>query len=386
VLARLRRTPLVVDGALALGLFGVGLWAGYRFQPEDFRQIDGLGWVLCAAANLPLAARQRAPVMALSASCAGTVAYILAGYYPPTIGFGPLLGLYSVAAISSAWVTAFGAALTAATILFHGLATSFSIPLMASQAVVATSIATYFGVGKRRLAQANARLRELTGQLRHEREERARNAVAGERMRMARELHDVVAHHMSVVSVQAGLAQYVWDEDRRAAREAVETIADTSQEAMLELRRMLSVLRVSQAEEHPDGRTYDPTPGLGRLAEVVDRIRTAGVPVELAVEGETRPLSPGAELCAYRVVQESLTNVLKHAPSSRAKVEVSYQRRQVLIRISDDGPGPAPSYRDNGFGLLGMHERALLYGGTLEVGPGEPGGFAVALALPYPSS
>jgi signal transduction histidine kinase len=228
---------------------------------------------------------------------------------------------------------------------------------------------------------------ELTEQLHQGREERARAAVMEERVRIARELHDVVAHHMSVISVHAGLGRYVLASDPGAAGAALDTIAGTSREAMNEMRRLLAVLRVATAKLTADGGSDEPAPGLARLDDLVERVRAARVSVDVTVTGTAVALPSGADLCVYRVVQEALTNVLKHAASARTTVSLDYRPDALVVRVSDDGPGLslAPADRAPGHGLVGMRERAGLYGGTLSTGPGPDGGFAVTLALPIPA-
>jgi signal transduction histidine kinase len=196
-------------------------------------------------------------------------------------------------------------------------------------------------------------------------------------MRIARELHDVVAHHLSVVSVQAGLAGYVFAADPDTARSAVDTIAGTSREAQEELRRLLLVLR-SDTENGP---VDEPSRiGLDRLDELVERVRAAGVPVDLEVSGEPWPLPSGPDQCAYRVIQESLTNVLKHAGPARATVSVEFGPAELTVHVTDNGHGAKGEAK--GHGLVGMRERARLYDGTLTAGPRQEGGFEVTLTLP----
>ncbi|GAB3944544.1 hypothetical protein GCM10027614_34910 [Micromonospora vulcania] len=223
-------------------------------------------------------------------------------------------------------------------------------------------------------------------QLEYEQEQRARRAVVEERVRIARELHDVVAHHMSVISVQAGLARYVLATDPQTARTALGTVLETSGEALDELRRLLSLLRLNVDGAGEESGSYAPAPGLDQLDELVQRVRAAGVRVEVTTTGTPRSLPPGADLCAYRVIQESLTNVLKHAPLAAATVALHYARDLLTARIRDDGtPGAPRSGTAEGHGLVGMRERAHLYGGTLTAGPQSTGGFEVVLTLPIPA-
>jgi signal transduction histidine kinase len=196
-------------------------------------------------------------------------------------------------------------------------------------------------------------------------------------VRIARELHDIVAHHMSVISLQAGLAQYVLDTDLPTARKAITTVGDTSREALTEMRRLLDVLRVDQDDD------YRPQPGLAALDDLVERARSAGLPVDVVVTGDVRDLQPGPDLCAYRVAQESLTNVLKHAGPAKARIDVDYGEQTLVLKVTDDGvvdnraAATHPSH-----GIRGMRERAELYGGVLTAGLLPEGGFGVVLRLP----
>ena len=219
----------------------------------------------------------------------------------------------------------------------------------------------------------------LAEELRRDREDRARRAVVDERIRIARELHDVVAHHMSVISVQAGLARYVLGSDPGTASTALDTVLGTTGEALDEMRRLLVVLRMDDREP------YDPSPGLQRLDDLVERVRTTGVPVELVVTGNARPLAPGVDLCVYRVVQECLTNVLKHAVPAQATVTLRYEPDRLVATIADNGCRPVTSHTD-GHGLIGMTERAKLYGGTLTAGRRAESGFEVVLTVPIGGS
>ncbi|MCB5182751.1 histidine kinase [Streptomyces sp. SMC 277] len=212
---------------------------------------------------------------------------------------------------------------------------------------------------------------------------------------MARELHDVIAHHVSVISVQSGLARYVFASDPGTALGALETIAGSSHEAMAEMRRMLVLLRSGDGEG-PDALTtagcapapdpgLGPAPGLARLDDLVRRVGATGVQVALRTTGTPYALQAGADLCAYRVVQEALTNVLKHAPTATlVRVVVDYRPGELAVTVTDDGQRPlsdSPATRP-GLGLIGMRERVTIYGGTVTAGPAPHGGFEVRLTLP----
>ena len=206
--------------------------------------------------------------------------------------------------------------------------------------------------------------------------EQTLTALAEERARIARELHDIVAHTMSGMVVQAGAAAQVVDEDPDFVRRALETIRRGGSEALGEMRRMVSMLR---ADDGPAGLV--PQPGLGSLDELLSHTRDHGVDVELVHEGDGAPLPAGVDLAAYRIVQESLTNVRKHSCAPRARVVVRRDDRGLLVEVSDDGP-PAPAGGPPGHGLAGIRERAALYGGHVEAGPSPTGGFRVRATLP----
>lgn len=217
---------------------------------------------------------------------------------------------------------------------------------------------------------------ERAARFEEEREERARQAVAEERSRIARELHDVVAHGISVMTVQAGAVRRLLREEQQREREALETIEQTGREALAEMRRMVGVMK--HPEEAP---ALAPQPGLARLDRLVARARDAGLPVELTIEGTPGALAPGIDLAAYRVVQEGLTNARKHAGAKRVEVVVRYESDGVELTVADDGRGAAAG-DGSGHGLVGMRERIALYGGELEAGPRAAGGYELRVRLP----
>jgi len=210
--------------------------------------------------------------------------------------------------------------------------------------------------------------------------------VAAERARIARELHDVIAHSVSVMVIQAGAAEQLLEETPERARGPLEAVQDTGRQTIVELRRLLGILREDGQEL-----SLAPQPGLAGLDLLVEEMRQAGLPVQLRVKGEPGRLSPGVDLAAYRIIQEALTNTLRHAGPAQAQVVVRYQDHAVELEVLDDGQGPEPgdgAERDRGHGLVGMRERVALYGGTLRAGPlaattGTAGtGYAVRARLP----
>lgn len=226
-------------------------------------------------------------------------------------------------------------------------------------------------------------LEDRADRLEREREEKARAAVAEERARIAREMHDVVAHNISVMVVQAGAARRVVQSDSPPATDALLTIEKTGRQTLQEMRRLLGVLRTGD-----DGLALAPQPGLGELASLLEQLRSSGVPVELREEGQSRQLPAGHDLVAYRIVQEGLTNVLKHAGKAHVQVTVRFRGDAVDLEVIDDGNGaPVDAERNGGHGLLGMRERLALYGGTLQTGPATGAtGFALRATLPIESA
>ena len=209
-----------------------------------------------------------------------------------------------------------------------------------------------------------------------EREERARTAVTEERARIARELHDVVGHSVSVMTVQASAVRRLLRPEQEREREALLIVERTGREALAEMRRMVGVLR--RPEEGP---ALAPQPSLEHVERLVEQAREAGLSVELRVEGDPQPLPAGVDLTAYRLVQEGLTNALKHAQAERAQVVVRYGDGDLEVTVSDDGRG-AGSSDGGGHGLVGMRERVAVYGGELEAGPREEGGYRLRAKLP----
>ncbi|GAA2672585.1 sensor histidine kinase [Nonomuraea recticatena] len=391
VLPSLRRLaeidPFVVDLTFSVVAAGTTLGFGFAFATDSGdlgyaqRPLDAVGVGLTLLTNLVLAWRRRAPLAVLAISCAAAVVFHAAGYDSRLNEVAPLLALYTVAsrrrpAVSLLWGLPVAASWWHASFLGPG---EYLWPNLV-QVSVMVAVAWTFGNSTRLLVERNKQLAHLTERLRQEQEDRARRAVTEERVRIARELHDVVAHHMSVIVIQAGLARYVFGSDPATARGALSTIADTGSEVMGEMRRLLSVLRID-ADDEGDG--YDSVPGLQRLDQLVERVRSAGVPVHVSITGSVRPLPSGIDLCAYRVVQECLTNVLKHAGQASAWVSLTYGR-ELELRVADDGVGAAPTSQGDGHGLIGMRERVKLYKGTVTAGVKPSGGFEVVVTLPMP--
>ncbi|MCX4749400.1 histidine kinase [Kitasatospora sp. NBC_01287] len=386
----LRHNPDPLDLSLALILGGLTITFAWQtrqsLHTRDHYPLYGTSAILLTVlVNLPLAVRRRRPWSALLASGAALAAYTAAGYQSSQNLWAPLLAFYTVVSRPARRATRTAAALTAGLWAWNGLEVGVGPLFAGGQAAVAVGVVWYFAEGMRNLDLRNTRLAELTTQLHAEQAARAQHAVTEERLRIARELHDVLAHHLSVVAMQAGLARYVLTADQGTAGGALDTIADTTRLALDEMRGLLTLLRVS-----PEDGDYLPAPGLARLPELLDRLRGAGLTVALGVTGRPRELPPGLDLAAYRVLQESLTNTLKHAgPTARAEVLLHYADHTLTARATDDGgtddggTGTAPlAPLPGGHGLIGMRERVHLYGGALTTGPRPTGGYEVHFTLP----
>jgi signal transduction histidine kinase len=382
----LKDHPFAADSLVAMVIAGVAIPALYVHRPgyEQYRQPNALAVVLVLASALPLAWRRRFPLAVLAAT--GTLAIVLeaANYPPSTAGVPVLIALYTVTTRCPRRVSIRAGVATAVGILIALLVTHEKVTASdVIENVVVFGAAWMLG-DRNRVRQAYlAHLETRADQLEREREVNAARAVADERTRIARELHDVIAHNVSVMVVQAGAARRTLDRDTDGAREAMEYIESTGRQALDEMRRLLGVLR---QDGDPVQAALTPQPSVRHLDQLVAQVREAGLPVDLEVEGEPQPLASGVDLSAYRIVQEALTNSLKHAGPAHATVHVRYGKSDVELTVSDDGRGPRPpdsgNGRYDGHGLVGMRERVALFGGELEVGPRRGGGFEVRARLP----
>lgn len=239
-------------------------------------------------------------------------------------------------------------------------------------------LAAFFGAVRRTRRVSGDR---LLAQQQISAEERARRTLLEERTRIARELHDVVAHHLSVISIQAQVAPHLVADPPQELIQNLAGIRGNALEALAELRRVLGVLRVNT-----DGAERLPQPALAQLDDLIANVRGAGLTVTKRVIGVPRPLPPGIELSGYRIVQEALSNAMRHAPGAAVDVVVSYQPDRLTVRVANTASTALPTpLSDAGHGLLGMRERAAMFGGTLTSGPTGDGGYVVAASLPSPA-
>ena len=372
------------DWALALGLtVGIELEIHYS-APAGLTAHGGRTAVVVVGASitLPLAWRRRAPLAVLAA----TLLTFAAAFVVTTHGQGaPLSALiavmaafYSVGAHTDEGLSlpAMCSGLVAVVAIDYLSGGAFQSGGVRPGAWLLVALAWQAGREMRRRRLELKTLRARTAELEQEREEKARLAAAEERARIARELHDVVAHSVSVMVVQAQAADRVLEGEQPAARELLGSIETTGRQALTELRRLLGLLR--REEQHA---ALAPQPSLRHLDGLVEQVRDAGLPVDLVVQGEPSQLSPGVDLSAYRIVQEGLTNALKHAGRARARVVVRYAPGELRLEVADDGDGNGDG-GGAGRGLDGMRERVALYGGELESGPLAGGGYVLRARLP----
>ncbi|MEO3858886.1 sensor histidine kinase [Acrocarpospora sp. B8E8] len=327
----------------------------------------------------PLAWRRNYPRAVFAAVAGISLVQWLVGIEPLPANLAVLVGMYGVAArcrlewaIAAAVVAEIGTYLALRT--WNDL--TLEIFLNASVFVTAIWIGGIYTNIRQRYVQG---LEDRAERAERERDQQALIATAAERARIARELHDVVAHNVSVIVVQADGAGYAIDNDPEQARRAVQAISATGRQALTEMRRLVGVLRDDTAGTED----YQPQPGLGQLEELVRQVRESGLPVDMTVEGDLSGLPEGEQLVIYRIVQEALTNTLKHGgPQARADVRVEAGGREIVIRVVDDGRGAAALVSEGGHGLIGMRERVTMYGGTMDASPRTGGGFLVVARLP----
>src|SRR6266852_2722541 len=381
---------LLVGFLLSIGLINAIL--DLRFSQRELRFPLGapagmafpffVGLALLLVQVAPLLWRRSHPSLVLLLFAAAFAARVLLGFSPGIAGFGLLVAMYSVAAYEVrarrlAFLVVAGLGFVAGFVVFGvtGNPRSFAITVPSLFFVAAWLIGDYLRTRRAYVAQ----LEERAARLERERDQDRRLAADEERTRIARELHDVVAHDVSVIAIQAGAARAVQATKPEAAAQALGLIETTARETLLELNRLLGVLRGGNGET-PD---RSPQPGIDQLAGLVEELRAAGLEVDARVEGKAEPLPPALDLSAYRILQEATTNVLKHARARRVDIRVRYTHRVLALEIRDDGAGdggdPASS---SGQGLIGMRERVALFGGKLRAGRNRAGGFSVHARLP----
>ncbi|HVH62915.1 MAG TPA: histidine kinase [Candidatus Dormibacteraeota bacterium] len=359
-----------VDVVLALGLSALAVLMG----PGSENSEASPAVLLCTA---PLLVRKKWPIPVLliallGFSIAGNASNLaaLAGGLTAAVSVGldwkhPIVGAVAALVVATAIAFEFG----------HGTQTQLPIPPFLAPFLM---IGAAFLAG-RAISQRQRQLmleRDRADQIQRDHEREVLAAAEAERRHIARELHDVIAHSVGVMVVQAGAARHVMDDKPEAARESLAAVEQSGHEAMAELRRLLGVLN-----EDGEAAPLSPEPRLDRLDALITRIKDAGLPLELSVEGNPRPLSPGLEVAAYRILQEALTNALKYAGGAPTRAVLRYSESAIDVEVADEGKVSAPS-AGRGRGLAGMRERVALFGGTIDAGPRPSGGYSVRAHLP----
>jgi signal transduction histidine kinase len=379
-----RTRQWAVDAAIALSVTAAQLgatyainssagWSGHHHHGTDAWYV----YMLLAVAGLALIARRRYPVEVLAVSLAATLAAGKLGsgliWLALCVAFlNAAIARKRAAAVASVIIGYFASTWPPWLIGTHGHTSAAAAAGIAAWLIVLVAITELVRIRGQRAAA-----------LKRSQEEEFRRRASEDRMRIARDLHDVLAHNISVINVQANTALHLMDRQPDRAKEALTAIHGVSKQALSELRAVLGVLR----EGGLDGAPRSPSPGLAGLSDLLTSVRSAELEVRLTVEGDPRPLPADADIAAYRIVQESLTNVRKHSGAGSASVRVVYEPEGVSVNVEDPGsarPGPADGNRGAGNGIRGMAERVLELGGTFDAGPSAAGGFRVTAWLPAP--
>jgi signal transduction histidine kinase len=362
---RSRFWPEVGDWALALALALAGWFAASGSSSSRAALL-----LLVAAATLPLAVRRRFPlaVLIVVAVATGVAAVVYDDYWP----LGVIVALYTVGAhCQRGRSIAVGVGTLVALTVPIGSASEWQLMTLLRMAPLVA--AWVVGENLRTRREYLRAVEERAAQLEREQEANARRAAVEEQARIAREVHDVVAHNLSVIVVQATAGDAIFASQPEDAQRALRTIERTARQALDELRRVLGAMHESER--------LMPQPSLARLEDLVEQVRVAGLPVTLDVVGERRQLPAALEGSTYRIVQEALTNTLRHAKASHAAVTITYEHDVLSVEVVDDGSAAAAANTD-GRGLVGMRERTLMFGGDFEAGPKANGGFRVSARLP----
>jgi signal transduction histidine kinase len=358
-----------------LQVFGTHLAARGQHEREP---LDAAGYILLAAGPVALLARRRFPVAVYAVVFSATLAYSVIGYPRGPIFFSLLVAFFTVVITGHRLVAILG--LAAGYFAFLWLAylldrepapSTAAIVGLAAWLLVILSAAEFVRVRRERAVEM-ARIRQ----------EEARRRASEERLRIARELHDALGHHLSLINVQSGVALHLNEQLPEQVRSALHAIRSASKEALAELRSVLEILREGD-EQAP----RSPTPTLARLDNLVAQAAAAGLEVRTKTMGEARPLPFGVDVAAFRIVQEALTNVTRHAGPATATVQVTYGERDLIVQVDDDGRGSVQSVKSgSGRGILGMRERVAALNGELEAGSRPEGGFRVRARLPLDST
>jgi signal transduction histidine kinase len=386
---------MLVDGGLAAVLAFLGVASGVAMVIQPGSSVTGISRVagipLTLLLAVPVIFRRSHPVAAFGAAVVIGGIQVLLNIRPNATDLVIVILLYTLAAytprrtsVTGLAICLLGSAVAVARWMPGQLSVLNAIAVGSIMFAGPSLIAWVFGDSMRYRRAYYTSLEDRAARLEAERDAQAQIAAAAERARIARELHDVVAHNVSVMVVQADGASYALGSDPDRARQALAAISATGRQALTEMRRMLGVLRRDEDGTEPE---RAPLPGIGQLGELLEQARATGLAVSFTVEGVPEPLPDGAALAAYRIVQESLTNTRKHGgPRATAQVMLRYLEDALLLRITDDGQGAGAASDGAGHGLTGMRERVAIYGGWVQAGPRPAGGYQVTARLPLTPS
>ncbi|MEE1825034.1 sensor histidine kinase [Streptomyces sp. BE20] len=380
-LRRARRYPRLLDALLTLGLLVVTAGSTMTDRFGNHLEPDPAALTLAVLSSAAVLAHRRRPWAVLAATLVGglaicfTVVQLTPGLIAPLVA-----ALYFVAVHTDRTTARIATGVVAVLVTIVTAINEPDGPIGAKIGVVSWILLPgALGDSVRNRRAHLAAIEERAERAERTREEEARRRVADERIRIARDLHDVVAHHIALANAQAGIAVHLLDRHPAQAREMLSHLTDATGSALRELKATVGLLRRADDPEAP----LEPAPGLGRLPDLLDSFERAGLPVRLTVEGEPQPLSPGVDLTAYRILQESLTNVAKHATGTAAAVTLTYTGSRVLVAVANDRPAARPRPTGPaGYGLIGMRERASAVGGRLTADHRPGGGFLVSAELP----
>jgi signal transduction histidine kinase len=366
---------LVGAGVAAIAVAGVAVAPG-----EDFRRPSVVAVILAVAQGAPLTVRRERPLLVLVVVWASTTLFFGLRYPPVTTALlGMVLATYAVAAHGS-WRSPRDRLAVTAVASVVLVAVAVVVTYSAAEGLVILLVlvtAWVTGDRTRTRRQFVATLQERSELLERERVRELRSAASAERTRIARELHDVIAHGVSVIVLHARGAKEVLDTDQDAARRSLDLIEVTGRDALQELRAVLGALRTDV-----EGDDLQPLQRLRQLDELVHRTRDAGLSVEVRVEGQAKPLATAVDLAAYRIVQEALANTMKHSSAATASVTLRYDRDRLVVHVVDEGESRLDAAPGGGLGLVGMEERVAMFGGHIQAGPRAGGGFEVLATLP----
>ncbi|MFD2470001.1 sensor histidine kinase [Amycolatopsis silviterrae] len=376
-----RGTEWQREGTLVTIAFALCLLGGSLQVDDTVAPPSALAYLIAAVSSGMLLARFRAPVATAIGTTACGMLIAPLGLLPTPLMVAPaVICAYSLAVHTERLAVLLpSAAMLIVVPPFFEAAFSWADTSRLATVAAAPLVAAVAGRSTRHRRANLALMEERARRAEESREREARRRVAGERIRIARELHDLVAHQITLANAQATVAAHLFDTRPDQSRTSLDELVKTTRQALDELRATVGLLR------QPDDTAAlsEPAPGLSQLPTLLSAFRRAGLAVSMHENGSARPLPPAADLTAYRVIQEALTNVTKHAATGNAEVRLDWNRDQVIVTVTDDGGGSRTSpERPPGYGLLGMRERAAAVGGTLTAGARPQGGFAVAAQLP----